>query len=122
MKILHPILAFTLLGVLLVTGACATEPQTQPTHDVPRLSPQEAITIAQFHSMNSPQDAWERCAGDIARRGGTGGWQAEYSGNGKWSVTLLFLHKNEKDTLMVCHWTVFEVNVSAMYMGAHKAG
>ncbi len=69
-----------LFMVLLIVGACATESQTQPTPtlpiDKPYLSPQEAISIAQEHSINSPLNIYERQASMYAKRGGTQGWNA----------------------------------------------
>jgi len=122
MKLWQTLLLTLLFMVLPIAGACATEPKTQPTPtpsvDVPYLSPQEAISIAQEHSVTSSQSIYESRAGVYARRGGTEGWIAEYTGNDKWIVELLV--RNEDESLTVYRWTVFEADLTAVFLGAYQ--
>jgi len=122
MKLRQTLLLILLSVVSPIAGGCATESQTQPTPtvpiDEPYLSPQEAIAIAKQHSITSPQDAYEGRAGAYARRGGTEGWIADYTGNGKWIVELLV--RNEDESLTVYRWTVFEVSLTAVFLGVYQ--
>ena len=113
------ILFFT---ILLIVGACATKSETQltpaPAIDEPPLSSQDAIAIAKQHSVTSPQDFYERQAGIYAQRGGTQGWSATYSGNGKWTVELRL--RSEDESITIYRWSVFETNLAAVYLGAYE--
>jgi hypothetical protein len=109
-----------LLLILAMAGACAAESSTKPTSvstiDKPSLSPAEAISIAQEHSITSPLNIYEKQAGMYARMGGTTGWNARYIGNGKWTVE--FRLRGEFGGLIIHRWSVFEVNLTAVYIGA----
>jgi len=122
MKLWQTLLPIFLLMILPIVGACATESQKQPTPtpaiDVPYLSFQDAISIAQEHSITSPLNLQEKQAGLYARMGGTKGWIADYTGNGKWIVELLV--RNEDESLTVYRWTVVEVNLTALFVGAYE--
>ena len=122
MRLRRTLLFILLFIVLLLAGACSTESQTEPTPttpvDLPHLSSQEVISIAQEHSVTSPLNAYEGRAAVYARRGGTQGWIATYSGNGKWIVELLV--RNEDESLTVYRWSVFEVNLTAVFLGAYQ--
>lgn len=122
MKLWQTLLLIFLFIVLSTAGACATESQTQPAPtlpmDEPYLSPQEVISIAQEHSTTSPLNLQEKRAALYASRGGTKGWIADYTGNGKWIVELLV--RNEDESLTVYRWTVFEVNLTAVFLGAYQ--
>jgi hypothetical protein len=108
------------LLILVLTGACAIEPSTKPTSvqtiDRPSLSPADAISIAQEHSITSPLNIYEKQAGMYARMGGTKGWNAGYIGNGKWTVE--FRLRGEYGGLIIHRWSVFEGNLTAVYIGA----
>ncbi len=114
---------FTLISLLIfliAVGACETESPAQlipaPTIDKPHLSAGDAISIAQEHSVTSPLNVYEGQAGAYARRGGTKGWNAQYIGNGKWTVELRLRH--ESGSLTIHRWSVFENNLTAVYLGA----
>lgn len=120
-------LVLSLVIVITFTVGCAGPPSTStpsspssvpaPPTDVPSLSSQDVISIAQEHSVNSPLNAYEGRAGAYARRGGTQGWIADYTGNGKWIVELLV--RNEDESLTVYRWTVVEANLAALFLGAY---
>lgn len=122
MRIRRSLTLISLLILLVIAGACATESSTQPTPaptvDKPYLSPADAISIAQEHSITSPLNLQENQAALYARRGGTKGWIADYTGNGKWIVELLV--RNEDESLTVYRWTVFEVSLTAVFLGAYN--
>jgi len=122
MKWWQTLLPIFLLMILPIVGACATESQTEPTPtrptDVPYLSSQEVISIAQEHSITSPLNLQEKQAGLYARMGGIQGWIADYTGNGKWIVELLV--RNEDESLTVYRWTVFGANLTAVFLGAYQ--
>jgi len=106
--------------VLAVTGACEQEAPTQPVPmppiDKPSLSPQDAIGVAQEHSVSSPVNFYEKQAGIIARFGGMEGWNAKYVGNGKWTVDLRT--RGQDGSITVYRWSVFESSLSAVFLGA----
>ena len=120
MRICLSLLLILLIMVLLM-GSCATESSTKPTLappiDLPSLSSQDAISIAQEHSVTSPLNLQEGQAALYARRGGTQGWIADYTGNGKWIVELRI--RNEDESLTVYRWTVVEANLAALFLGAY---
>lgn len=122
MRIRQTLLLTLLLMVLPIVGACATESQTEPTPtpptDVPYLSTQEAISIAREHSMTSPQAIYEKQAGVYARAGSSQGWSAKYIGNGKWTVELRLRY--DSGDITIYRWTVFESNLTAVFVGAYK--
>jgi hypothetical protein len=107
--------------VLSIVGACATdsqiEPSPTPPMDIPYLLSQEVISIAQEHSITSPLNLQEKQASLYTRRGGTKGWIADYTGNGKWIIELLV--RNEDESLTVYRWTVFESNLTAVFLRAY---
>ena len=110
-----------LIVVPLLLVSCTTESTSQPAHappaDVPSLSSQDVISIAQEHSVTSPLNLQEKRAGLCVSRGGTQGWIADYTGNGKWIVELLV--RNEDESLTVYRWTVVEANLAALFLGAY---
>ena len=110
-----------LIVVPLLPVSCTTESPSQPAHappvDVPSLSSQDVISIAQEHSVTSPLNLQEARAALYARRGGTQGWIADYTGNGKWIIELLV--RNEDESLTVYRWTVVEANLAALFLGAY---
>lgn len=53
-----------------------------------------------------------------ASRDGTKGWIADYTGNGRWIVELLV--RKEDESLTVYRWTVFEINLTAVFLGAYQ--
>lgn len=110
-----------LIIVPLFLMSCTTNSQSQPTPapsvDIPSLSSQDVISIAQEHSVNSPLNAYEGRAGAYVRRGGTQGWIADYTVNGKWIVELLI--RNEDESLTVYRWTVVEANLTALFLGVY---
>ena len=120
MRIRRSLTLISLLILLVIAGACATESSTQPTPaptvDKPYLSPADAISIAQEHSITSPLNIYEKQAGVYARMGGTKGWSAQYIGNGKWTVELHL--RGEGGSLTIHRWSVFESNLTAVYLGA----
>ena len=122
MKLRQTLLLILLSMALPIAGGCAAESQTQPTPappiDEPSLSSQEAIAIAKQHSVTSPQSIYEKQASIYAQRGGTQGWNATYTGNGKWTVELRL--RNEDGSLTIHRWSVFETNLAAVYLGAYK--
>ena len=122
MRIRQSLLLILLFTILLIVGACTPESETQPTPvptiDEPSLSSQEAIAIAKQHSVTSPQSIYEKQAGVYAQRGYTQGWNATYTGNGKWTVELRL--RNEDESLTIHRWSVFETNLVAVYLGAYE--
>jgi hypothetical protein len=119
MKLWQTLLPILLLMALPIAGACSAASETPnpaPTIDEPSLSSQEAIAIAKEHSVTSPQSNYERQASVYAKRGGTQGWNATYTGNGKWTVELRL--RNEDESLTIHRWSVFETNLVAVYLGA----
>lgn len=117
MKRWQTLLLTLLLMVLPIIGACATESQTQPTIDVPYLSAQEAISIAKREAVANYAWAYsERQASYYASR--SGGWNAKYTGNGKWTVELRL--RSQSGDLTIYRWTAFEGNLTAIYVGAYK--
>jgi hypothetical protein len=120
MKLWQTLLLISLLMALPTAGACSTDSDTQlnpaPSSDVPYLSPEEAISIAQEHSITSPLNVYEKQASVYAKQGGTQGWNATYTGNGKWTVELRLRHEDE--SLTIHRWSVFESNLTAVYVGA----
>ena len=115
MKRWQALLLTLLLMVLPITGACAAEPQTQPASDVPYLSTREAIAIAKQEALNLPE--WNP-ARYSAEYGSGKGWNAKYTVNGKWTVELRL--RSKSGDLTIYRWTVFEGNLSAVYVGAYK--
>lgn len=103
-----------ILAATLVFGACAPA----PTIDEPSLSSQEAMAIAKQHSVTSPLNRDEALASRYALLGGTQGWNAIYSGNGKWTVELHL--RNEDESITIHRWSVFETSLAAVYLGAYK--
>ena len=119
MKIWHILTVGLLFIVLAVIGACEQESPTQPAPmppiDKPSLSPQDAIGIAQEHSVSSPVNFYEQQAGMLARFGGMEGWNAKYVGNGKWTVELRT--RGQGGSIHVRQWSVFESDLSAVFIG-----
>ena len=116
MIIKQTIIFISLLILLALSGACAPEsPPPAPAVDMPYLSSADAISIAQEHSVNSPLNFYEKQAGLYARMGGVKGWNAQYIGSGKWTVE--FRLQGEGGGLIVHRWSVFESNLTAVYVG-----
>jgi hypothetical protein len=98
-----------------VTNIVTTTVTVTPVFE-PKLSSQEAIALAKKHSVNSPDNVQEKAIGlglQVALMTPTQAftdWKAEYSGNGKWDVSV-----NSGSYLY--HWTVFESNLSVVYIG-----
>lgn len=119
MRVRQTLIFISLFILLTFAGACEAESPTQPTPmptaDRPSLSQQDAISIAQEHSVNSPLNVYEKLAGAYARMGGTRGWNAQYIGNGKWNVE--FRLRSESGGLTIHRWSVFESNLTALYIG-----
>ena len=110
------------LLILLTFGwACEAESPAQPAPmppiDNPSLSPQDAIGVAQEHSVSSPVNFYEQQAGMIARFGGMKGWNAKYVGNGKWTVELRT--RGQSGSINVRQWSVFESDLSAVFIGVY---
>jgi hypothetical protein len=116
-------LSLFLAGYVFLSGflflACTPEPQkpitTTSAVDNPSISVQDAISIAQQHSVTSPLNIYESRAGVIVRRGETQGWSAQYISNGKWTVELRANDSN--GVITTYHWSVFESNLSAVFLG-----
>jgi hypothetical protein len=83
--------------------------------DVPKLSSQDVISVAQQHSVNSPLNYYENRAARSVRRGETNEWAASYLGNGKWQVELNTTYNNSPVTY---RWTVLEDQQAALFLGA----
>jgi hypothetical protein len=102
--------------------ACTTQPLSKqtplPSVDMPTLASQDVISIAQQHSVTSPLNIYEKAASIYARKGGTQGWVADYTGNGKWVVELLI--SNDEKNLTVYRWTVLEAQLNALFIGAYN--
>ncbi len=106
MKLWQTLLLILLFSVLPILGACATEPQTQPTIDKPYLSSQEAIAIAQQEAINLEYNVVSALA-----RSSQESWRATYIGGGKWTTDFYY-------GANIYRWTVFEKTLTAVYIGA----
>jgi len=101
--------------LLLPVCACATEsPSPTAPVDKPYLSSNEAIAIAKQQALNHQ---WSTVS-SYAKHGSSKGWSAKYTGNGKWTVELRLRY--ESGDLTIYRWTVFEGNLTAVYVGAYK--
>ncbi len=116
------VLVITAVLFLALVFIGCSQPQTPstpvPPVDVPRLSSQDVISIAQEHSVTSPLNYSEKRAGFLAQTGGTKGWRADYLGNGKWIVELL--ERNDSENITVYHWKVVEANLAALFLGTYE--
>jgi len=109
----------SLIVVSLLLVSCSTEESTPtPPVDVPQLSSQDVISIAQEHSINSPSNVIEKRIGEQLMRRPTGGWHSDYAGNRKWIVELYIGSEGEIET--VYRWTVIETDLKALFLGAYK--
>lgn len=103
-------------GALLFTQQASEQTPATPV-DNPYLSSQEAISIAQREAVANYAWAYTaKMASYYASR--SAGWNAEYTGDGKWTVELSLL--NDDKSLTIYRWTVFERNLTATYIGASR--
>jgi len=111
-------LLILLFMMLSATGACTTaQPTPTPPIDKPYLSSQEAIAIAQQQALNHHNSLVVRAA-----KSGSRGWSAKYTGSGKWGVDLRVKGASHywPNDITIFRWTVFERNLTAVYVGAYK--
>jgi hypothetical protein len=107
---LRKILVLILFIALSITGACVKESNpTPPTHvDKPYLTSQEAIAVAQKEAVNLKYNVVRALA-----TSSSDGWRATYNGEGKWTADFYY-------GANIYRWTVFEKNLTAVYIGAFE--
>lgn len=95
------------VGIIMYRQANhSTQPQPTSTIDMPYLTPQEAIAIAQQEAANLEYNIVAALARSSSR-----GWRATYIGGGKWTADFYY-------GANIYRWTVFEKNLTAVYIGA----
>ena len=128
MKIRRALVYIFSFSILFVFGACAGYPQYQPSvsliDDKPFLSGVEAIGIVRQHSMSSEISPSEKRAAEHIRNLESGlnnaiTWEAVYNGSGKWTVTL-HVPVAKPENGINYRWTVFEKNLSAIFIEETK--
>jgi hypothetical protein len=100
--------AVALLAAGITLAFTLRTPEAQPTStiDMPYLTSQEAIAIAQQEAANLEYNVVAALARSSSRD-----WRATYIGGGKWTADFYY-------GANIYRWTVFEKNLTAVYIGA----
>jgi hypothetical protein len=108
----YGILSCLAMILIITLCSCATKPIIKSSainNDIPVISKQDAIAIAQQHVLKNPINYTEVSIGrELHNTPSTNGWVAVYNGRGKWTVYY-----------QGYQWSVFENGLTAVFLGAY---